>query len=241
MDYIIDVPENMLTDFKSHDADALYTAQRENNGNSGKDQIWSIYRNKNLSKAVSFANYFKEVISEDELYCWIKENFKHNQDFGVELGGVGGHLEELGVKGIAVSLGDGRTSEQKIRDIQNEISVIPGNLLYKGAWQELIEEINIRGTLPKIILVRLVAGWYMIPESQKLYEELACRAISLLPSGGMLLTDSEFFFKSILTNEDELTGKKKARALTYMNYLSRKIGFDWNMSFDTGTLKIVKD
>ncbi len=99
--------------------------------------------------------------------------------------------------GLALSLGDGRTDEQKTTDralnVDLNVDLLEGNILLKRTWREIKKHMETRGIDSfSLILCRPYGGFgpECIPYIRGLYFKLLDNAWGLLsPDGGVLLTE----------------------------------------------------
>lgn len=146
------------------------------------------------AQSISFDKYFKPVLPDGvNLGQYIEGVLgqKPNGGVGIEVGGPGSNLFagfKLGLfKATAgITLGDQRTADKKIRDIERNHKVITGNLLDEGCKQRVRKW---RGDQQiDVVFERMVAGLACLPmNSTILFEEVNYWFQTLSPNGVMFI------------------------------------------------------
>jgi hypothetical protein len=129
--------------------------------------LWTVYG----ASIDSYEDSFKEVLDGRH----IRDLLKDKEDLVViDLMAPSGTLVDLFRQlpnkkkfGIAVTLEDLRTDDEKERDVKSNIVQISADILKPSAWK-IIEE-QLQGRKADLIMTRPVAGYKCIPRDQRLY------------------------------------------------------------------------
>lgn len=176
---------------------------------------WGGYNVDPLSRIISD---FHRVISRDEFEDLL-ESMRQNNSYAIELAGPGGFLREAGLSGLALSLYDGRTEQEKSYQSSMGISLIEGNIIFINTWDAISEYIDSKEKKPKMIFANAIHGWHTLPKDVNLFVELFTRTFKFLDKDGVLLTD--------LPRTDE---EDSFRIDKLSSTFSRRMGFEYYRS-----------
>lgn len=142
---------------------------------------------------LSYQSFFGRVFETPFRDFLIGRRQEGKNTFVLDLMSPGAVLHQLPIQGgLAVSLGDGRTDEEKMADRENGIDLATGNVLLIEPWKKIhswLFQHNIDGF--DLILCRPDGGLdpSYIPEIKGVYYSLINRAWNVLsPDNGVLLT-----------------------------------------------------
>ena len=180
LDVVCSDPENLNSEKES--ADIFYEFGLEN------DLPWGVYGNSDLYR---YDHAFFNLLNGKTLKEFIQDEYGEKA-FVVELMGPGLLLRQLKThnalgKGLAVSLGDGRSRFEKDFDANNEIALMEANLLLNesdgtfNSWNEVTQYVN---TQADVVILRPLNGWSRLASVDEFLEKFIENSIKLLKAGG---------------------------------------------------------
>lgn len=181
--FSIEEKNSLLRPLRKARKDAKLRAARERV--NGK-KAWGFY-----GQGVSqYEGAFGSVLSPDCLRDHINERVKqHKKSFALDLAGPGQVLREMFLLsgGLAVTLGDDRSEEQKDKDDSQNITVLAGDILSKRTWKNMEKWLKSQSSEGfDLILCNPVGGFGRFPESPDLFHYLIQHTWQLLnPDGGV--------------------------------------------------------
>lgn len=135
--------------------------------------------------------------------------------------------------GLAVSLEDLRSTEQKEKDAKLNVIQIAGDIMKSSTWREIEEKLQ--GHKADLIMERALAGFDCIPVSPRLYAILLNKTWSLLSKeNGVLLFQSPPR-TTLETKTDINVVNQWVNSLQYngVNVLVHEPSYDWGLSIKT--------
>lgn len=150
---------------------------------------WGVWDSDRKSYEYTFRDVFK-----DSLPLFLRRRrFAGRGAYVADVMGAGGVLRTLPIDGgLAVTLGDGRSEEQKCEDTESNIKLLEGNVIEKNTWRAVETYLNQKDRPGfDLMLVRPVAGLDYIPQDARLGFTLMSKMWeNLNPDGGVLLTQT---------------------------------------------------
>lgn len=192
------------SEFKIAKNVAIERIQKEQRRVENGINPWGIYR----SHIEEYKKIFGMLPDSDPEKIVEEKTEKGRKVYAADIMSEGQALRDLKQisGGVAVTLGDWRTDEEKEYDAQHNIEVVAGNMLLPSKWNEISKfkkKNHISGF--DLLLCRAGSGWGETRITPKLRRLMLERMYHLLsPNGGVLLVELQLNAKKLKDDLDTL-------------------------------------